>query len=213
MQKPVFVALTALLALSACDKDNNSAQEEKVINDFSRVNSDGTPYTGNNDYATTPWACVFDKRTGLLWEVKTKTPDLHNAENVYTWYNPDVAKNNKQPGIMDGGKCIDSKCDTLAYVEAVNEKGLCGYKNWRMPNHVELGTIINRKYSKTGATVDPAFFPNTPAKDYWTADSYSFHYVGAWSWDFSVGYDHVDWKKSPKHVRLVRSDDIDASTK
>ena len=40
--------------------------------DFTRINADGSEYTGSGNYSTSPWACVRDNRTGLMWEVKTR---------------------------------------------------------------------------------------------------------------------------------------------
>ncbi|MDH5665298.1 MAG: DUF1566 domain-containing protein [Nitrosopumilus sp.] len=207
MLKKTCCASFLLLFLSACNNETPQDTTPKPVNnEFNRINTDGTPYTGSGNYSSDPWYCVYDKRTKLIWEVKTGTDDIHNKYHTYTWFNQDLAKNNKQPGIADGGKCTGSKCDTYSYVNTVNEKGLCGFKDWRLPKRVELGTIVNRAFSKTGTTINPEFFPNTHPKEYWTDESYTYHYVGAWAWDFSFGYDRVDWKKEPKYIRLVRSD-------
>lgn len=200
-----LTSILLLLLLSGCSNDATQAPAEPT-NEFNRINADGTPYTGSGNYSTDPWFCVYDKRTGLIWEIKTSSNDMRNKDHTYTWFSEDISKNNKQPGVMDGGKCTGSKCDTFSYVEAMNEKGLCGFKDWRLPKRVDLGTIVNRSFSKTGAAIDPAYFPNAHPDEYWTDESYSFHFVGAWAWDFSFGYDRVDWKKEAKFVRLARSD-------
>ena len=51
-----------------------------------------------------------------------------------------------------------NKCNTQSYVAAVNEAGLCGKKDWRMPNVDEL-----RNWAHTGLglpAVDGNYFPN-----------------------------------------------------
>ena len=40
--------------------------------------------------------------------------------------------------------------------------------------------------------------------EYWSANDYSFQWDAAWAWSFEYGHDRVDWKSSPKFVRLVR---------
>jgi hypothetical protein len=56
------------------------------------------------------------------------------------------------------------------------------------------------------------FFPRTQSAEYWSANDYSFQPDSAWAWNFLYGHDRVDWKKSPKFVRLVRGDPIDLQT-
>lgn len=206
MLRTICLTSICLFLIAGCSNDDAPQAPDEPVNEFSRINADGTPYTGSGNYSTDPWFCVYDKRTGLIWEVKTNSDDIHNQHYTYTWYNEDIGKNNKQPGIMDGGKCTGSKCDTISYVAAVNKKGLCGFKDWHLPKRLEMGTIVDRSFSKTGAAINPDYFPNAHPKEYWTGESYTYHYVGAWAWDFSFGYDRVDWKKVPKFIRLVRSD-------
>ena len=56
---------------------------------FTRLNEDGSEYTGSGDYGTDPWACVLDNVTGLIWEVKTNDNTLRDRDEGFTWYDPD----------------------------------------------------------------------------------------------------------------------------
>lgn len=72
--------------------------------DFTKLGSDGTPLADQNAaYAATPWNCVRDNVTGLIWEVKTDDGALRDKDNTYTWYNIDPATNGGVAGTAGGG--------------------------------------------------------------------------------------------------------------
>ena len=153
--------------------------------------------------------CVEDTVTGLTWEKKTATAGLHYWQNRYSWYNPN--ENNDEldyRGLENGGECTNSACDTWNFVRAVNEKGLCGFRDWRMPTRDELYSISDRRKVSTPPTGNLEFFPYMQADEYWTGFDYSMQYESAWAWNFVYGHDRVDWKKTPKYVRLVRGDAV-----
>ena len=149
--------------------------------------------------------CVEDTISGLIWEMKTDNPGLHHWQNQYSWFNPN--ENNDEldyRGLEDGGECADSACDTWNFVLAVNSRGLCGFRDWRMPTRNELFSISDQRQVNNPPTVNLGFFPFTQADEYWTGFDYAMQYESAWAWSFVHGHDRVDWKKSPKYVRLVR---------
>jgi hypothetical protein len=149
--------------------------------------------------------CVLDTSTQLLWETKSPDAGLNSAANTYSWFAPDEAFGELDyRGLEDGGVCEGSACDIWHYVEAVNLAGLCGYDDWRMPNKDEIYSISDLRRADSPPTINTAFFPNTRAAEYWTANDYSFQWNTAWAWNFELGHDRVDWKKEAKFVRLVR---------
>ncbi len=199
MNKTVgFVVLSMLLTgCSELSEDDRVKREQNFI----KVTADGSVYSGSGNYEEDPWDCVYDKSTGLHWEVKGNSPGLRSAENTYTWYDPDVRKN--FIGTPNGGSCTVGNCDSSSYVAEVNKNGICGLKNWHLPENVEMGSIV---FISRDRNIDPIFrnfFPNTKSADYWTSSTYTFQGSSAWAWDFNLGYDHVDWQKHPKHIRLV----------
>jgi hypothetical protein len=99
---------------------------------------------------------------------------------------------------------MQSRCDTWDYAKAVNEEGLCGFNDWRLPTKDEFFSISDLSKASSPPTVNANVFPFTQAAEYWTANDYSFQYDSAWAWTFLYGHDRVDWKKSGKYVRLVR---------
>ncbi|QQZ28865.1 DUF1566 domain-containing protein [Thiothrix subterranea] len=139
----------------------------------------------NATYATSPWSCVKDNVTGLIWEVKTDDGKLHDKDDGYTWHSTDNSTNGGFPGYkrptlaIPGGLdnvCYDATitdekkfCNTEAYVARVNTEGWCGSKNWRMPTRSELLSIAI--YTDAQPSIDGSFFPNISQKLYWTSSS------------------------------------------
>lgn len=193
----VFLLLPLIAGCDQLSEDDRAKREEGFV----RVAADGSVYTGSGNYAEDPWDCVYDKNTGLHWEVKTNKAGLRFAENTYTWYDPNMRKN--FIGVPNGGSCSGSDCDITAFVNEFNKEGLCGLKDWHLPENIEMGSIV---FISKNREIDPVFrnfFPNTQSADYWTASTYAFQGGSAWTWDFKLGFDHVDWQKTPKYVRLV----------
>ena len=196
-----FAALCAvILLLGGCSK------REPIVFNLERISADGSAYTEADAKAGTPWTCARDELTNLMWEIKATEPGLRDTKNTYTWYFPAESEvySRGDVGKPNGGQCTGSDCDTWAYVNQVNETGLCGHKDWRIPTKEELGSIINPQIKPPGPTLAHEEFPNTVAADYWTSSAYAYHSPGAWTWNFSNGLDRVDFKVGAKHIRLVR---------
>jgi hypothetical protein len=154
-----------------------------------------------------PGHCVFDGSTGLTWEVKSTEPGLHHRRNTYSWFAPDEANDELDyRGAANGGSCSASDCDTWDFVRAVNAEGSCGYDDWRVPSRDELRSISDLTKAESPPTINTEYFPFTEPDEYWSANDYSFQFDAAWAWNFRYGHDRVDWKRSPKLVRLVRGE-------
>lgn len=190
--KMLPIALSLVIpALVACSQESGDAQ----FSHDTKYNS----ISVDND------TCVFDKQTGLVWQVKTDIAGLHNFRNTYSWYNPNEAYGELDyRGFENGGECDGSLCDTWNYVLSVNEAGYCGYRDWRMPGKDELFSVSDLRRADDPPTMNTAFFTHAQAAEYWSGNDYSFQWDAAWAWNFRYGHDRVDWKKTPKFVRLVR---------
>lgn len=190
--------------MSACGSGGHSEQAEPE-NRFVFLTDSGVPPIGNARRA-----CVRDTGSGLTWESKSNQGGLHDWRNTYSWFNPTQAHHELDyRGLADAGSCNNSLCDTWSVVAANNEEKACGFDDWRIPTKDELFSISDLLRAKSPPTIDTAYFPLTQTAEYWSANDYSFQPDSAWAWNFKYGHDRVDWKKSPKFVRLVRGDAID----
>ncbi len=154
------------------------------------------------------WPCVLDQFTGLMWEVKTDSPGLHDWRNTYSWYEPEESHDQglDYRGVPGGGECSDSDCDTWAFVQAVNANGYCGHQDWRLPTRDELASLSDLRKIGSPPTMNVRYFPFGQSQEYWSSNDYHFQWNAAWLWNFEFGHDRVDWKKAPKLVRLVRGE-------
>lgn len=168
--------------------------------DFAKVDAAGAPLPADSVQAH---HCVLDRRTGLLWEVKQAAEGLHHAGDLFSWHSSDAAEHGGEPGLLDGGSCGQSRCDTEAFVAAVNEAGLCGRNDWRMPSRDELQTLLDASRIGKGPAMDAEYFPGTVAAEYWTGTTFRMYPRGAWAIDTIYAQDRVDWKINAKRTRLV----------
>jgi hypothetical protein len=143
--------------------------------DFTKIGPNGEKLSVDS---TNRWNCVLDNHTGLMWEVKTRDGGLRDNEKTYQWYNPDAATNGGLAGSENGGN------NTLAYVNAVNAQGLCGYKDWRLPDRMELVGLVD--YSKRNPAINTDFFPTIKGVSYFTSSNY-VNGGSAWGVNFIDG--------------------------
>lgn len=194
-RRAVFGVLV-LVIVAGCGR----AAEQASAWDFVKVGGAGETVEVEGAAAH---GCVLDRRTGLLWEVKLSTPGFRHRDELFTWYSSDSAEHNGEPGLMDGGRCALERCDTEAFVTAVNAAGLCGRNDWRLPSRDEALTLLDPQRIGQGPTLDPEYFPNAVGTECWTATTFRLYPKGAWAIEPIYAQDRVDWKTTPKCVRLV----------
>lgn len=214
--KPEPAKPAAVMALSAPEKPKPATRKASpppkfvkttapmpLQTGFRKLGPDGTVLPDN----ATEWACVQDRATGLIWEVKTNDNSIRDRDNFFTWYDPANERNYGNPGARDGGRCKGgADCDTLAYTQAINQKRLCGFADWRLPVKDELLSLVEYHYGskETKATINREYFPHAVPSWYWTASSNPKRPDYAWFVLFRNGLALNALKQQPKHVRLVR---------
>jgi len=182
--------------------------------DFTRLNQNGDEVDDINQ----PWRCVRDNVTGLVWENKTvdDVNGLHYAQQLFTWY--DEGENGGFAGHINPSSMScnlpSGNCNTQAFVSAVNDEGLCGFFDWRMPSHSELMSIVHYGKSRS-PLIDQDYFVHNSVLDqqqvwYWTLQSSvdgttDAGTQNAWAFDFATGVDNFLNKASQQRVRLVRA--------
>jgi hypothetical protein len=99
-------------------------------------------------------ACVQDNLTSLMW---AKNANLYGS--MSTWQ------------------------QALDYIEGLNSgTGLCGFHDWRLPNRVELSSLLDYSHwNKTILTPNP--FTNIIPGEYWSSTSASYQYGPDAAWD------------------------------
>jgi hypothetical protein len=189
----------------------------KISNSGAVLPDTATLGSGAND-----WACTKDNKTGLTWEVKTDDGGLRHIFWVYSWYKPS-GDNGGDVGYTDIDKSLgapkcstEDNCNTDVFTKAVNTKGLCGKKDWRMPTKAELMKLVvcsDGKYAKNGSctngglivpTINSTYFPDTWSNWYWSSSPYAPLSSNAQGVNFYYGYSGSFNKDSKVFVRLVR---------
>jgi hypothetical protein len=107
--------------------------------------------------------CVTDNLTGLMW---AKNANLTNEGK--TWP------------------------DSLDYVASLNSgSGLCGYKGWRLPNVIELESLVHADQSNPATWLNTQGFTNVQSDYYWSSSTQSSN---AFTVSMRFGNIYAKWK-------------------
>lgn len=189
VEKPVVVAPVTIKTVS------------KPVEDpiYIKYDMSGRSLTDDNEQ----WTCVHDTQSGLMWEVKAQDDAMRNANNLYSWFDPETSNVKGKP---DGGRCKgEVDCDTYAYVQEMNKRNYCGHNDWSLPTREQMQTLVNLENSKDMVKINKRYFPQTVPSWYWTASENGTRDDFAWYVLFRNGLALNDLKERPKHIRLVRS--------
>jgi hypothetical protein len=144
---------------------------------------------------------IRDNVTGLVWEQKSNKnnvqnySDSHDADNTYTWCDPDPDTNGGS-----AGTCGDH--DTKDFIDQLNSSNYGGHHDWRLPTIKELATLAD--LGRYSLAIDPVFAATTQSSNYWSSTSGAGGSHVAWRVDFSIGYDYDGSKSGSYYVRAVR---------
>ena len=145
---------------------------------------------------------------------------MRDWRHRYTWYNPDATVNGGSAGYQDahevnaevvaGSTCGGTltQCNTQAFAAKVNETGLCGHRDWRVPDVDQLLSLPD--YGRSQPAIDTAYFPNTPysADDYygiyWSSTIVGIDIYAGFVY-FRDGRANSAHKGIDRYVRLVRA--------
>ena len=176
--------------------------------DFTKIAHDGTELPDGAALGPNPddWACTRDNVTGLFWEVKLDDAlQMRHQSHTYTWYDP-ASPDGNSGAVGTTGTCNATlglnACNTANYVTAVNAAQLCGYSDWRMPTLKELEGIADQ--GRFSPAIDPDYFPNTSALQFWSGSPYVLNSSQAWLILFNYGYANQGSRSLAFRVRLVR---------
>jgi chitinase len=180
--------------------------------DFTRLDEIGDEV----DDDTAAWSCVRDNITGLIWESKTDTftTTLHSNSHSYSWYQSDGEEGFDGDANGINTSCSINNCNTKDYTAEVNSQGLCNFRDWRLPTHNELLSILHLGQAEA-PMMDTDYFPHTidaltAPVWYWTQDASADGFSNqraqnAWAIDFASGNDNFLNKSTAGRVQLVRA--------
>lgn len=153
---------------------------------FQKIDHTGAPLRSGAGQ----WACVLDRTTGLMWELKTIDGGLHDKERSFQ------NANGLQPN------------DAAGFALEVNAQGLCGHADWRLPQQQELLGLVDYGRAAAQAAIDEAWFPHTRRQAngqvYWSATPDSANSRRALSVNFADGSTYHHERAGSWAVRLVR---------
>jgi hypothetical protein len=172
-----------------------------AINPLSYTKLDAS---GNDlPHSAMSWVMVRDNVTGLIWEVKRNKDgvkryfDPHDADNTYTWYDPDDAY---EPGTEGNGT------DTEDFLDALNIACFGGFNDWRLPTFKELAYLVDNSILQPGPTINDTYFANTMSDIYWSSTTDANNVGIVWNLNFLYGIDAWLYKSSNCYVRAVRGE-------
>jgi hypothetical protein len=186
----------------------SSSKYSKVCNSGAVAGEEDCPIEPAFGNAQTNWGCTRDNETGVIWEIKTDDGGLRDKDWRYSWYEPDAKINGGFAGTPNSSYynnsyiCTGSECDIYAYKNAVNQKGLCGSTDWRVPTVDELKGLVRKGVSPT---INVAYFPNIDSGVYWSSSPHDYGNSFAWYVGFGSGSGSFIAKYDYNYVRLVRS--------
>jgi hypothetical protein len=140
---------------------------------------------------------------------------LTKPDSIYTNHGNGTVTD-KESGLMwmqcsvgqSGSGCATGSATTMNWKQALEAAqtansgaGTFGYTDWRLPNHKELVTLIEKAcYSPA---INTTIFPATGGY-YWSASPYTYSGVYAWVVVSIDGFSYTDLKSYSYYARLVR---------
>lgn len=120
------------------------------------------------------WGCVYDNISQLTWETKTSDGGVHDYRRNFT----------------NRGRHGDS-ADAAWLVDTTNAENLCGSTSWRLPDALELHSIVHYGQGAPDlpprAFLDPTFFPYATPWITWTHNGLIQEPKWAWYVNFGDG--------------------------
>jgi hypothetical protein len=198
----MFLSIAALVLLLVYCGANPPPQAEQQDHYLVKVSQQGQLMKSWQG----PWRCVHDKRSGLLWEVKSDSENIHDGYWTYSWLDQ------QGRGKANFGDCYfeSDRCDVQDLIIKTNQQQTCGRNNWRLPTATELSSLLDNTVKAGDPLINKSFFPHSKRGDYWTAEGeqpltgvYAYLEKGAKAVNFGSGETLTLPYRNAAFLRLV----------
>jgi hypothetical protein len=157
-------------------KDQVATDSDTIV-----VRLSGVRFVDNGD------GTITDNQTGLMWEMKVPGAGcLHCVDDTYDWFDAMSEWISEVNGHTDDPDA---------------QSGLGDHSDWRLPNVVELQTIVDCSFGPP--CIDP-IFGSTALSIYWSSTTSASGPGSAWLVSFNSGLVFFESKLDDFPVRAVR---------
>lgn len=195
------------------DQDGNPLPSNSPSWDCTRDNTTGMVW--ENKTADVSLSPTTDPETGEPEPVEVSGKEFRAGNFLYGWRKDDSSDNGGSAGIVestenqlsrnnpvaqpgegqgycgyqaDSGRRGSLYCNTRSYIEEMNRQGVCGFKDWRMPEIEELRSLANHKVDNGVAAPESQFFSNLKTDTRYLSDTPAAdNEASAWCYDFAEG--------------------------
>ena len=179
--------------------------EDKVLHDYAWAVRPGARSTPAFTLPQTGQTTCYDSGSAVIACANTGQDGDWQAGVV--WPNPRFVSGtgtesdcmiDKLTGLMwpKNGNLAGGKKTWQQALDYSNGLDLCGHTDWRLPNVVELRSLINDEETNMGAWLDTQGFNNVQSSIYWSSTTFTHYTTDAWvvymTSGFVLMYDKAD---------------------
>ena len=143
---------------------------------------------------------ITDKLTGLMWP-KNGIIGFESTDGSDPIAQPDYANTTADLNQIQWDQALTA----VSNMNTATTK-LCGYSDWRLPNALELETLINQSESNPSTWLNNVSqgFVNVQSDNYWSSSTYANLTTNAWVVFFFTGSVNANSKTNNDYVLPVR---------
>ena len=137
--------------------------------------------------------CITDKLTGLMWP-KNGVIGFEATNGGGPIAQPDYANTTSNLNQITWAQALTA----VGKMNTATSK-LCGYSDWRLPNKVELSSLVNYGQISPATWLNTQGFSNVQANYYWSSSTGASNTSLAWVVFFSYGLVYANGKSTTSY--------------
>jgi hypothetical protein len=141
---------------------------------------------------------IIDKLTGLMWP-KNGIIGFESTDDGGPIEPPDYANTTANLNEIQWAQALTA----VSNMNTATTK-LCGYSDWRLPNVMELDSLVNLSLSDVASWLNGSFFSGVQSSSYWSSSTYAYNAGFAWIVNFHAGNVTASNKSNTNYVLPVR---------